>query len=158
MTVFVLKTCISYKTFQKPRRVFQTLFRKPKTKQHRASQLADLSSEAKVGNFRHSCPTRRTKKSRELPLRQWVPMFCNSDSFVYTWTFGSSTRPEVVWTSLNTLWWGVRLGVGTAWPLFWNLQHKGPWRELSRLGQTFNASRPARKQALLSSCVGLGAV
>ena len=90
MTVIVLKTCISFKKFQKPRQVFQTLFRKPKTKQHRASQLTDLSFAAKLGNFRNSCPTRRAKKSHELPLRQRAPMFCNSASVVYTWSCGQA--------------------------------------------------------------------
>ena len=67
MTVIVLKTCIINKKFQTSRQVFQTLFRKPKIKQHRASQLVDLSFETKFGNFRNSCPTRRAKKSQEEP-------------------------------------------------------------------------------------------
>ena len=52
MTVIVLKTCISFKKFQKPRQVFQTLFRKPETKQHRASQLAELSFRGYIEKFK----------------------------------------------------------------------------------------------------------
>ena len=54
MTAIVLKTCISFKKFQKPRQVFQTLFRKPETKQHMASQLTELSFEAELSNFTNS--------------------------------------------------------------------------------------------------------